>query len=102
MGKRSSYRVNLKLKPGRDQDLIDWIESQSYGKRSEAIRDALRYGIGLKKPERTVIAETVREAVSEALKGLKVVAAQQGVTLDTNEVEEAFGAQLDQLLDQFK
>jgi Arc/MetJ-type ribon-helix-helix transcriptional regulator len=102
MGNRSTYRVNLKLKPGQDQDLIDWLDSQAYGKRSEAIRAALRYGIGLKKPERTVIAETVREAVSEALAGLKVVAAQEGVTLDTNEVEEAFGAQLDHLLDQFK
>jgi hypothetical protein len=101
MDRSPSYRVNLKLSPERDQDLIEWIESHEFGSRSEAIRDAIRYGIGLKRPEQTVIADVVREAVAEALAGLQLVAAQQGVTLDTNEVEEAFGAQLDQLLEQF-
>jgi hypothetical protein len=40
--------------------------------------------------------------VSEALAGLQIMAAQQGITLETNEVEDAFGAQLDHLLDQFR
>jgi hypothetical protein len=40
----------------------------------------------------------VRQAVSEALAGLQVMAVQQGVALDANEVEDAFGAKLDQML----
>ena len=36
--------------------------------------------------------------MSEALAGLQVMAIQQGVALDTNEVEDAFGTKLDRML----
>ena len=52
-------------------------------------------------PKKDDIAEVIHQAVTEALAGLQLVAAQQGVTLDANQVEETFGRQLDQLLDQF-
>ena len=42
-----------------------------------------------------------RCTVTDALRDVQVVAAQQGVTINTNEVEEAFGGQLDHLLDRF-
>lgn len=51
--------------------------------------------------EHAELAAIVRKAVNEALAGLQIVAAQQGVSLDTNEVEEACGEQLDKLLDRF-
>jgi hypothetical protein len=96
--------IHARVYPGKDDDLIAWLESLPPGERSALIREALRVGIGLlppPRPEGEVIAHIVREAVVEALAGLQVVAAQQGVTLDTNEVEEAFGEQLDRLLNQF-
>ena len=40
-------------------------------------------------------------AVAEALREVQLVAVQQGGTLATNQVEEAFGDQLNRLLDAF-
>jgi hypothetical protein len=100
-----SRYIHARVYPGKDDDLIEWMEDLPPGERSSAIREALRVGIGLLPPprhENAVIADVVREAVSDALVGLQIMAAQQGVVLDTNEVEETFGAQLDHLLDQFK
>jgi hypothetical protein len=51
------------------------------GHRSEALRSLLRDGL------------RTRESQAELL-----VAVQQGVALDANEVEDAFGAKLDQML----
>lgn len=42
---RKSYRLDLKLNPEADSDLIEWIESHEHGKRSSKVRLALRVGI---------------------------------------------------------
>ncbi len=102
--KPAAYRVNLKLDRETDADLVGWIEQHAHGARSDAIRQALRVGVGLQpppRPEGEAIARIVREAIAEALEGLQVVADGQGVALEASEVEEAFGAQLDRLLDRF-
>lgn len=99
-----SKYIHARVYPGSDDDLIAWLEGLLEGERSQAIREALRVGIGLIPPPQLPvegIADVVRQAVAEALVGLQVVAAQEGVDFDTNQVEEAFGNQLDQLLDRF-
>jgi len=101
MGRSYSYRVNLKLHPEHDADLIGWIESQEQGQRSAVLREALRIGIGLRQPPEEIIAQTVRRAVADALDGLRVLVAEQGAAIKPNDIEEQFGAQLDDLLDRF-
>ena len=43
--KRPDYRVNLRLDYELDADLIAWVEGQSRGTLSQAIREALRRGL---------------------------------------------------------
>jgi hypothetical protein len=47
------------------------------------------------------VASLVRQAVKETLAGLQVTDTQEHSELNANEVEEEFGAQLDQLLGRF-
>ena len=42
--------VAFKLKKGRDQDLIAWIDSLDEGDRSYHIREVLRRGINIQAP----------------------------------------------------
>ena len=102
--KHDSYRINLKLNPELDADLIAWLEQHAPGTRSEAVRQALRVAIGLIPPplsDREAIAEVIRQSIAETLAELQIVAAQQGTEVDVNELEDAFGAQLDSLLGSF-
>ena len=101
MGRSYSYRISLKLHPEHDADLIAWIEAQAHGQHSAAMREALRFGAGLLQPPQEVIARTVRQAVAEALDSLRGLIAEQGAALKPNDIEEQFGAQLDDLLDRF-
>ena len=39
-------RINLRLKPGRDDDLINWWNSIPEGDRSYFLRETLRRGLG--------------------------------------------------------
>ncbi len=99
-----SKYIHARVYRGKDDDLINWLESLPDGRRSGLIREALRVGIGLVPPpssEQADIADIVRQAVQEALSGLQLVADRQGVSFDTNDVEEAFGEQLDNLLNRF-
>jgi hypothetical protein len=96
--------IHARIYAGKDDDLIAWLESLPDGDRSDAIRDAMRVGIGLippRKPDLQAIAEVVKQAITEALSGIQITAAQQGVDLDTNPVEAEFGAKLDKLLNSF-
>jgi len=94
------HYVHARLHPGRDDDLIAWLESWSVGGRSEAIRALLRDGLRMHQMELSM-ASIVRQAVKETLAGLQVTDTQERSALNANEVEEEFGAQLDQLLGQF-
>jgi hypothetical protein len=99
-GRRNTKALNARLDHELDVDLIDWLDALPSGRRSEAIRDVLRMGLrvdGL----RTELEAVIRATISEALAGIQIVAAQQGIEFDKNEVEEAFGTQLDKLLGNF-
>jgi len=92
--------IHARVYPGTDDDLIAWLEEQPEGRRSEAIRTLLRDGLRVREM-RTELVETVRRSVTEALQEVQIVAAQQDGTLATNQLEEAFGDQLNRLLDAF-
>lgn len=94
------HYVHARLRPGRDDDLIVWLETQPTGGRSEAIRALLRDGLRMRQTE-VSLGSIVRRAIKETLAGLQATATQERAELNSNEVEEEFGAQLDQLLDQF-
>jgi len=95
-----SQFIHARVYPGIDDDLIRWLEERPEGRRSEAIRTLLRDGLRMRELH-TELVETVRQTVAEVLREVQVVAAQQGGMLATNQVEEVFGSQLDQLLDTF-
>jgi hypothetical protein len=94
------HYVHARLQPGRDDDLIAWLEAQPAGGRSEAIRALLRDGLRMRQMESSM-ASIVRQAIMETLTGLQVTATRDYSELDANEVEKEFGDQLDQLLGRF-
>lgn len=99
-GRRNTKTLNARLDCELDIDLIDWLEALPAGRRSEAIRDGLRMGLRMDSL-RTELEAVIRSTIQEALANLQVVAAQQGIEFDQNEVEDEFGAQLDKLLGSF-
>jgi hypothetical protein len=92
--------IRARVNPGRDDDLIEWLAGQPAGQRSEAIRTLMRDGLRIRQLEAN-LAGMVRQAVAEALAGMQVIVDQPGTPADANEVEEAFGDQLDALLGKF-
>lgn len=44
------YRINLKLDPRDDGDIIAWLASCPNGQRSTAVREAIRRGLGIATP----------------------------------------------------
>jgi hypothetical protein len=99
-GRRNTRALNARLDCELDSDLINWLEALPSGRRSDAIRDGLRMGLR-SDSLRTDLEGVIRSTIQEALANLQVVAAQQGIEFDKNEVEEAFGTQLDKLLGSF-
>ena len=97
-GRRNTRRISVRLDEELDVDLIRWLEAQPSGRRSEAIRDLMRDGLRAREAHAELVI-AVQQAMSEVLAGLQVMAVQQGVALDANEVEDAFGAKLDRMLD---
>ncbi len=75
-------RIHIRLYPGQDDDLIAWwrgLEGLPFGAKSQAVREALRRGIGGAGDPRPVavapidlgaIRQVVEAAVSQALAGV--------------------------------
>jgi len=99
-GRRNTQTINLRLDRELDADLIAWLEAVPPGKRSDAVRTALREELQAAQLL-DELSSTIRATVREALSGIQITAAQQGVDLDTNPVEAEFGAKLDKLLNSF-
>jgi hypothetical protein len=102
-GRRESKTLIARLDCDVDADLIAWCESLPVGKRSQILRDTLRKGIkaSATSEENINIVAVIKHAIADALKGVHSMAAEQGVNLDTNDIEETFGGQLDELLGKF-
>jgi hypothetical protein len=99
-GRRSTKFLHARLDCELDTDLIDWLDALPPGRRSEVVRDVVRRGLridGL----RTELEAVITATITNALSGMQLAAEKQGIEFDKNEVEEAFGAQLDNLLGKF-
>jgi hypothetical protein len=101
--KQPAYRVNLKLDPELDADLIAWLESLPRGGRSEAIRGGLRLAIGVTPTGGTAVdLEAIRRVVAEELAKVTIRGQATPVPdepLETpEELEARYGSKLDRLL----
>lgn len=47
MAEQDYVRLNTRLYPDRDEDLIEWFNALSYGEKSDAVKDVLRRGLDL-------------------------------------------------------
>lgn len=98
-----SQYIHARIYPGKDDDLIAWLDGLPAGERSEAIREALRVGIGLLPPhesQQTILMATVREAVAKALEGAQITASEREAVMGTDELEQVFGTRLDTMLNE--
>ena len=98
-----TYRINLKLDPHDDADIITWLESCPNGHRSIAVREAIRRGLGMTPPpEANLNLEAIRRVIADELtKALasQPIASQLVNKLPTaNSVEAKYGAKLNKLL----
>ena len=84
------YRYTFRLKPGRDDDLIGWLEALGEGERSYHIRQALRRGLS--------------GPVASALSRVPIAAAEeppQPVKQEAMEAPDDIEAKLDRLAGSF-
>lgn len=98
--KQNTHKFSVRFDNDLDADLIDWLDAQPHGKRSEAMRDLMRDGLRMRQLEGN-LAGMVRQAVAEALAGVQVITSPQHTPADTDEVEDAHGDRLDQLMGRF-
>ena len=57
--RRGMVEIKIRLYPGRDEELIQWqaqFDDQPYGVKTQAMKDALRRGIGTEPLQATVAA----------------------------------------------
>lgn len=99
-GRRNTKTLNARLDYELDTDLINWLDALPPGRRSEEIRDVMRRGLRIDSL-RTELEAVITATITNALSGIQVAAAKQGIEFDKNEVEEVFGEQLDSLLGKF-
>jgi hypothetical protein len=92
--------IRARVTPGRDDDLIAWLEAQPIGQRSEAIRMVMRDGLRMREID-TQLPRLVRQAIGEALSEVNIKTAQPDVLDEENDIEEQYGGQLDDLLSGF-
>jgi hypothetical protein len=97
--KSPAYRVNLKLDPVLDADLIAWLESLPRGTRSRAVRERLRQAT----PVGTAAdLEDIRQVLVEELAKVAistwVAPAGDGSAETQEDVEVRYGSRLDRML----
>ena len=100
-------RVNLRLDPQHDADLIAWLESFPSGQRSAAIRAALRQALDADKghPIRRdsvfdleVFRVVVAEEIGKALGTRQLSLESHPIQVVEDDVETRFGSKLDQMM----
>lgn len=99
----------LRLRPGQDDDLIRWLEQMDgrpYGVKSQAVKEAIRRGIGQVTPQNSTpvvdlgeIRAVVEAAVESALARLEGIAVARAVSgTDQDDETEALLDSLDAAL----
>jgi len=97
------YWLNVRLDPELDADLILWLQGQSQGRRSEAVREAIRRGLGMTVSEQPSIdLETIRQVFADelarSLAGLRFQPQPSQEQQNSVEAEAKYGAKLDRML----
>lgn len=105
----SGYRINVRLDPEEDADLIAWLESLPDGRRSTEIRAALRESLIQDRSYsasndnaadleaiRSVVAEEIRKALKD-----KQLTTQNSYAADETDAESVYGSRLDRMLGSF-
>ncbi len=101
---RKTYRINLRLDAERDADIIDWLDGQPPGGRSEAIRTMLRQALGGYQETPTFIDPedfryVIADELDKALSNLRVQSlAPASPTASNNDAEAKYGDKLDTML----
>ena len=99
--KRGTVEIKIRLYPGQDDELIEWqaqFNDQPYGVKTQAMKEALRKGVGVGSLQATVSApaldlaevrRVVEAAVASALGRFEgnVVCATATTTAEEDEVE---------------
>lgn len=98
-----TYRVNLRLDNQTDAEVIAWLESLPSGRRSTALREIIRLGLGITVPAQPSLdLETIRQVFADELaRSLTALRFQQESSPEphnTNDAETKYGAKLDQML----
>jgi len=94
------YRVNLKLDPVLDADLIEWLESLPRGTRSRSIRERLRQSATGKSTDLGDIRRLLAEELGRALEGRQIDTPASNRSEPDSEIdmEAEFGSRLDRML----
>jgi hypothetical protein len=98
-----TYRINLKLDPRDDADIITWLDGYPNGQRSTAVREAIRRGLGIAASvepalDLEAIRQMIADELSRSLAGVRFQkhSGQKGAS--TDDAESRYGAKLDQML----
>ena len=98
-----TYRVNLRLDTQTDAEVIAWLESLPSGRRSTALREIIRLGLGMAaSTQPSIDMETIRQMfadeLAKSLAGLRFPMNDNQDQRSSNDVESRYGAKLDNLL----
>ena len=98
-----TYRVNLRLDTQTDAEVIAWLESLPSGRRSTALREIIRLGLGMAVPAQPSIdLETVRQVFADelarSLAGLRFQPQPNQEQQNADDAEAKYGAKLDRML----
>ncbi len=103
MARRRVTDLKIRLYPGHDDDLIHWqaqFEDQPYGAKSQAIKEALRRGIGATPDQPassapaldlTELRQVVEAAVTQALARFEVQVSGAAIASTPDEDDEIEG-----------
>jgi Arc/MetJ-type ribon-helix-helix transcriptional regulator len=97
------YWLNVRLDPELDADLIAWLQGQARGRRSEAVREALRMGMLTEQPRDSRIdlddlRLVLADELAKALAGQPFTSPPVNNPPAENDLEAKYGARLDKLL----
>ena len=93
-------KFSLLLHPGRDDDIITWLEKQPRGEKSSAVREAIRAGLSDSNLDAQSIRYIVREELAQAeltVTSADDADAHEASSAITEDVDPEAGQRLDNL-----
>jgi hypothetical protein len=107
---RGDYRINLRLDPELDSDLISWLESVPRGQRSDVLRAIIREGLKnallenqqeASMPDLDAIRFVVADEIRKALKEKQFTSEAPVLTTEQHDMESRYGDKLNRMLGGF-